>query len=327
MKALPLLVAGLLMGLAGGLVYAWVISPVEYYDTYPPLLRADYRADWVHMTAFAYGVEGNWARTQLRLRGLDEAEIRAGLAEAMEKAVALGRPLPELQRIAELARHYGIESPAVRIYAEGGMVTPTGSPTPSATPTATPTSTPTSTPSPTLTPTPTLTPSPTPSPTTPLTVTAPLTAAVPLTATATPTITATPTPLLPADHLPTPQPPLPYLILSQTLTCTVTPRIAVSLGTTRTLRTRWLEREVWEELPAREVWLLWDDGADRAVTGLRPDRGLGYADFTVEAGRLYKLYVDTPTGIPIATVQITACNATSTLWTSWWLRVKVDVSP
>ena len=42
---LPLL--ALLIGIALGLVYGWIISPVEYVDTTPDTLRADYRADYV----------------------------------------------------------------------------------------------------------------------------------------------------------------------------------------------------------------------------------------------------------------------------------------
>jgi len=40
-----------LLGLALGLVYGWVISPVEYLDTTPSTLRYDYRTDYVLMVA------------------------------------------------------------------------------------------------------------------------------------------------------------------------------------------------------------------------------------------------------------------------------------
>ncbi|MBI3172634.1 MAG: hypothetical protein HYZ25_02870 [Chloroflexi bacterium] len=54
---LPLL--ALLIGIALGLVYGWGISPVEYVDTTPDTLRADYRADYVLMVAEAYQAEQN----------------------------------------------------------------------------------------------------------------------------------------------------------------------------------------------------------------------------------------------------------------------------
>lgn len=60
-------------------------------------------------------------------------------------------------------------------------------------------------------------------------------------------------------------------------------------------------------MPMREIWLIWDDGADRAITGFRPELGLGYADFDVVPGRSYNLYVDRPYGIPIRTLQAEPC--------------------
>ncbi len=54
---LPLL--ALLIGIAFGLAYGWVISPVEYVDTTPDTFRADYRADYVLMVAEAYQTEQN----------------------------------------------------------------------------------------------------------------------------------------------------------------------------------------------------------------------------------------------------------------------------
>jgi hypothetical protein len=40
-----------------------------------------------------------------------------------------------------------------------------------------------------------------------------------------------------------------------------------------------------------EVWLMWPGGADRAVTGLKPRRGAGYADFDAEWGVNYSLSI------------------------------------
>lgn len=41
-------------GIVIGLVYGWVISPVEYRDTTPATLRFDYRTDYVLMVAEIY---------------------------------------------------------------------------------------------------------------------------------------------------------------------------------------------------------------------------------------------------------------------------------
>ncbi|MBN1878192.1 MAG: hypothetical protein JXA33_28490 [Anaerolineae bacterium] len=322
MKPWPLLIVGLLIGLAGGLVYTWVLAPPAYYDTYPPLMRNDFRADWIRMTAFAYGIEGDMQRTQLRLQDLSEAETRAALTGALDDAITTGRPLEELKRLAELALMYGIDTPAVHIYLEDEMsslsptpttfvTTPTPAPTPTASPT--PTAFPTLTPEPTL-PTPLLTFS----PTVEFTNTDMITGTLPVTA----TTSQTPT-LPPLNILPTPQPALPYMIISQTVTCTAQPRIAISLVTTHTVKVYGREREETVGLPAQEIWLSWDEGADRAVTGMKPEMGLGYADFIVTPQRLYKLYIGTPVGIPIATLQIEAClGPTETLWATWSLTIR-----
>ena len=45
------------LGAAAGMVYGWVINPVKYVDTSPASLRADYKADYVLMTAEAFRFE------------------------------------------------------------------------------------------------------------------------------------------------------------------------------------------------------------------------------------------------------------------------------
>jgi hypothetical protein len=47
----------LLAGVAAGLTYGWVIDPVDFYDLTPDTLRADFKADYVLMTAEAYHAE------------------------------------------------------------------------------------------------------------------------------------------------------------------------------------------------------------------------------------------------------------------------------
>jgi hypothetical protein len=44
----------LLAGIGLGLIYGWDIDPVEFYNLTPDTLRADYKADYVLMTAEAY---------------------------------------------------------------------------------------------------------------------------------------------------------------------------------------------------------------------------------------------------------------------------------
>jgi hypothetical protein len=49
----------LALGIALGLLYGWVIDPVDFFDLTPDTLRGDYKADYVLMTAEAYHAEQN----------------------------------------------------------------------------------------------------------------------------------------------------------------------------------------------------------------------------------------------------------------------------
>lgn len=281
---------GLVLGLALGLVYTWVLDPVEFYDTYPPLMREDFRRDWIYMTGLAYGREGDLARAKLRLKDLARAEIQNTLAQTLDIAVASGRPLPVLRRLAALARDYGVDSAAVRIYTAEEVLLP--SPTPTVTPTATP-SIPPSTPTPTFS-----------------------------LATVTPEPAQTPIPYV---ILPTPTPlPPPYLITQTLESCLRNPRIAISLTQSITVTVRGREERRVVGVPGREIWLLWPGGADRAFTGLRPAQGLGYADFVVAPQQIYNLYIEMPTGAPLATLGVTSCRTTEGTdgWRSWLIILK-----
>jgi len=53
------IIVAAIIGITLGLVYGWVISPVEFTNLTPSLLRQDYRADYVLMVAEAYHGEVN----------------------------------------------------------------------------------------------------------------------------------------------------------------------------------------------------------------------------------------------------------------------------
>ena len=46
------------LGIGLGLLYGWVIDPADFFDLTPDTLRADYKADYVLMTAEAYRATG-----------------------------------------------------------------------------------------------------------------------------------------------------------------------------------------------------------------------------------------------------------------------------
>ena len=50
-------IIALITGAGMGLAYGWYIDPVDFFDLTPDTLRADYKADYVLMTAEAYRTE------------------------------------------------------------------------------------------------------------------------------------------------------------------------------------------------------------------------------------------------------------------------------
>ncbi|MGD2104440.1 MAG: hypothetical protein PVJ55_04905 [Anaerolineae bacterium] len=62
-------------------------------------------------------------------------------------------------------------------------------------------------------------------------------------------------------------------------------------------------------VPAIVVWLTWAQGADRAVTGLKPYKGLGYVDFGAQPSTSYSVSVG-ELGMPIVSgLEIEDCPA------------------
>ncbi len=86
----------LLLGLAAGLVYGWVISPVEYVDTSPEHLRADYRADYVLMVAETYASSRDPQAAARSLSLFSPQPPAAVVFEALEYARSVGYASPDL---------------------------------------------------------------------------------------------------------------------------------------------------------------------------------------------------------------------------------------
>jgi len=123
-KSWGVAVVGLLLGLVAGLIVTWFVVPLEYYDTYPPMLDTSYRHEWIRMTVWAYGLEGDWERTQARLLNLESSEIRVVAADVLEQATVTGQPVEVLVRLAGFAAAYGVSTPGVVIYGQGDAVAP-----------------------------------------------------------------------------------------------------------------------------------------------------------------------------------------------------------
>ncbi len=104
---LPRFVVGLAIGVAMGLLYGWVIRPVEYVDTTPDSLRVDYRADYVLMVAEAYLGDRDVALAQMRLAALGPHAPAEHVVEAIQYGIDHNfsrRDLETLNRLAVVLR-------------------------------------------------------------------------------------------------------------------------------------------------------------------------------------------------------------------------------
>ena len=93
----------LALGISFGLVYGWVINPVQYTDITPEALRVDYRTDYVLMVAEAYHAEGDPALAARRLAVLGSEPPAAIAGEAESYARQSGYPSDDLTLIQDLA--------------------------------------------------------------------------------------------------------------------------------------------------------------------------------------------------------------------------------
>ncbi len=277
------MVTGLVIGLGLGLFIAWGLVPVEYVDTTPASLRADFKDLYRLLIARAYLYDRSLPRARARLNLLhDENPVRA-LAVQAQHAVAQGQPDRDIQALGNLAAALG----------SSATTPPSGaSPPPVWTFTPTVTATPSPTPTPVLAPGGPLTPSPSP--------------------TGYPTLPPTPTPLPTRTPVPTPTQGAPFLLVDQQPLCD--PNLGMLLQF-------WLEDRNGNPVPGAEIVVAWDTGEEHIFTGLKPDIGPGYADFRMAEGQTYRVR-PVPGGEPV-TVQPWECQADGQrFWGGWTLTFR-----
>ena len=213
-RAAPaILLLTLAAGTAAGLLYAWMLDPIEYYDSEPSVLRLKDKYVYLALSGDLYVAEGDLARAESRLAavGVDgEGPVLAGLiADYLDGG---GRP-EQVRNLARLATDLGASGGVLNVFAQQTVPSPQ--------------------------PTETLAPE----------------------AIASPTAMLSPTPA-------------PTLVLSeQTATCAEPSRPGSILV--------WVRDADGNGLPGVEVVVSWNTGQDRFFTGLRPEKGKGYADFTM----------------------------------------------
>lgn len=210
-----LFVAAMAAGLAGGLLYTWILDPIESYESAPDALRMEDKRVYLAIIGDLYAVEGDLSLAEARLAELDVPADGPVLAELIEQYLDSGVRPEVVRNLAHLAQDLG---------ARGGILVVFG-------------------PSPEPTPTATLEPGASPTPV--------------------PSVTPSPS----------------FRLAEKTAVCAAPGQpglIAV-----------WVQDAEGNGLASIEIVVSWPTGEDRFITGLRPDRGVGYADFEMSSGVEY----------------------------------------
>ncbi len=297
------LLTGLAIGAVLGVLYAWGVQPVKYKDTPPASLRTDFKDQYRALIASAYMADGDLVRARARLDLLGDADVYQVLAEQAQRTLANASQLGE--GAMQEARALGVLAVALGqpVATVAGPAQSSPSPLPSQ---GTPSSTPALN---TLTPTPPALPATpigiSPSPGT-STVTAQSTQPTTAGKTPSPTITRLPTRTF------TPTPGAPFALKSEELACNPdqnTPLIVLQTNDA-----------AGQGVPGVEVVVSWDGGENHFFTGLKPELGLGYADFTMTPGVVYSLRL-VEGGQIIPNLSASECEAAdgNRYWGSWLL--------
>jgi hypothetical protein len=136
-----LLVGGLVLGLALGLFYARVVSPVSYANTTPLALGPAARDSYRLMIASAYGADGDLARARSRLALFSDEDPARALAAQAQQLVAQGGRSQDARQLALLAaalKQPLTQTTSLALEASSTALPPTAVPaipTPSMTPT------------------------------------------------------------------------------------------------------------------------------------------------------------------------------------------------
>jgi len=92
----------LILGIALGLTYSWMLSPVQVIDSAPEALRADFKDQYRAAIAASYASNGDLTRAQSRLALLKDADVYQALSAQAQQLLAAGQTR-ESQQVAQLA--------------------------------------------------------------------------------------------------------------------------------------------------------------------------------------------------------------------------------
>jgi hypothetical protein len=253
------IVLALLAGLGLGLAYAWFLSPVEYVDAHPAILRADFKEQYRLVIAASYAATLDLPRARARLELLGDTDPAAALTAQAQRMVASGETVENVQPLVRLA------ADLARGFASNPF---------------------TSTPPPVFN-----------TPDVELTPTMDETEAELFeepTETPVPTLAFDQTPLAPIEaetntprptFTPTSGPGAPFTLTDQETICD--PSAGNRLMQFILLDSR------GRQAAGIEIIITWERGEDRFFTGFKPELGNGYADFIMQADTIYNIRIVT----------------------------------
>ena len=94
------------MGAVGGLAYGWILNPVQYVDTAPQSLRADYKADYILMVAEIYEGDRNLETAQARLAFFGSRPPQQIVSEGILAAQRIGYEVEDLEKMGRLMQAF-----------------------------------------------------------------------------------------------------------------------------------------------------------------------------------------------------------------------------
>lgn len=264
------LLTGLVIGVVIGVLYAWRY-PVNYTNTSPAALRADSKDQYRTLIAAAYMANGDLVRAKARLELLKDQDVYRTLSEQAQRTLAEDRYPQEARALGLLAIALGQAPPTVALASPAQ----TQATSPQATGATLPALT--STPGAAQSGTPASTPTPSRPP-----------------ATLAPTFTPLPT------RTATPTQGAPFILEREEQVCEENikePLIQVIV-----------QDAAGQQVPGTQVIVTWDGGEERFYTGLKPELGLGYADFTMQPDTAYTLRLASG-GQPVLNLIAAECEA------------------